>query len=111
MMSITLILFIFLHFTSAALALDGQEDACSKSEVFFCENFEDRSLTDNRDMKGAKYKNSGWNLLSNDVSTNETEKVVNTQFFDGAKRFQVKYLPGRDGAGFLDTPRLHSLVF
>ena len=103
MMPILFILFLFLHFTSAALALDGQEDACSKSEVFFCENFEDRSLTDYRDMKRAKYKNSGWNL-SNDVSTNETEKVVNTQFFDGARGFQVKYLPGRDGAGFLDTP-------
>ncbi len=86
-----------------ANAVDGQEAICSSSEVFFCENFEDRSLIDYKDMKRAKYKNRGWEL-SNDVSSNESEKVVNTQFFEGTKGFQIKYNPGSNGAGYLNAP-------
>ncbi len=99
----SLFIILNLNFTFTASAVDGQEDICSKPEVLFCENFEDRSTTDYRDMKRTKYKNRGWEI-STDVSTNETEKVVNTQFFDGTKGFQMKYLPGRNGAGFLNAP-------
>lgn len=78
---------------------DQQEAVCTDPNVFFCENFEDRSATNVADLSRSKYKNAGWAMSQ----TGGSLAVTATQAVDGNHSLQLTYEDKSTGPGFMDT--------